>query len=119
MPMGESDKLQHLAAYKMLKLLAQADGTISAAEKQKLSEFTRKELGDVLELTFIDLEIERLKEPDTLEYFDRAAEQFYLHSNRDQRKAFILQAIHMVRTDQFLDPTENTMINRLFSAWLS
>ncbi len=117
--MGNAKKLQHLAAYKMLKLLAQADGIETAAEKEKLSEFTRKQLGDVLELSLIDLEIERLNDADALEYFDRAAEQFYLNSDREDRKAFILQAIHMVRADRTLDPTENTMINRLFSAWLS
>lgn len=117
--MADAEKNRNLAGYKMLKMLALADGTTSDAEKKRLCDFITSNFGNLLDITFIDLEIERVKPVDRGEYFDRAAEDFYMNSNKEQRKKFILEAIQMVRADNELAPLENEMINRLFTAWLS
>lgn len=107
------------AAYRMLKILSTLESEHGDHARAYLKEYTRRNLGTLLDEAFIDLELERTPAEDLYVVFDEAADQFYIHSDRKQRKAFIIEALHLVRADNQLNDKENAMINRLFDAWLS
>jgi hypothetical protein len=117
--MGDRETQQRIYGYRMLKLLALQAGSDHRETERMLSEYSQAGAGEILDLTFVDLELEALSPTDALEAFDRASEQFYLVSNREDRKAFLLEALRIVRADDHLNLQENIMISRLFTAWLS
>jgi len=117
--MGDRETQQKAYGYRMLKLLALQAGDTHEAAEHLLSDYSQASPGALLDLTMTDLELEALSVKDALEAFDRAAEQFYLHSDREERKAFLLEALRIVRADDRLTLQENIMVSRLFTAWLS
>jgi uncharacterized tellurite resistance protein B-like protein len=110
---------QKIQGYKMLKLLSMQSDCLTDAANSIVRDYIQPSHLTQEQLQQIDHEIECTNPADTIELFDRAAEQFYLHSDKNSRKAFILVAIQVVRADDKLNLSENQMISRLFIAWLS
>jgi uncharacterized tellurite resistance protein B-like protein len=108
------------AGYKMLLILANADGEHETIESDVIKEY----LGDEFEAAFsklvIDAEISRysaLSHAQLLQEFDFAMQVFYRNSTKAERAAFLQYAMNLIKVDDNISREENEFIDHLFDAW--
>lgn len=108
------------AGYKMLLILANADGEHETLE----SEVIKAYLGDEFEAAFsklvIQAEISRysaLTHSQLLQEFDFAMHAFYSHSSKAERAAFLQYAMNLIKADANISREENEFIDHLFDSW--
>lgn len=106
--------------YKMLLILANADGEHEKLESEVIKSF----LGDEFEAAFsrlvIDAEISRysaLSHSQLMQEFDMAMHAFYRNSNKTERAAFLQCAMNLIKADAIISREENEFIDHLFEAW--
>jgi len=108
------------AGYKMLLILANADGEHETLE----SEIIKTYLGDEFEAAFsklvIEAEISRysaLNHTQLVQEFDFAMHSFYRNSSKAERTAFLQYAMNLIKADATISREENEFIDHLFEAW--
>ncbi|MFM7586680.1 MAG: TerB family tellurite resistance protein [Bacteroidota bacterium] len=108
------------AGYKMLMILAIADGTHLGSEKKQIINF----LGDYFDPEFLEaaihseqIRLESLHKDDLMLEFRDAMNQFYRQSTPEERTRFLQQAVDLVTADEQVSPEENLFLNRLFELW--
>jgi uncharacterized tellurite resistance protein B-like protein len=108
------------AGYKMLLILAHADGEHQILE----SEVIKAYLGDEFEAAFsklvIEAEISRysvLSHSQLVQEFDSAMHCFYRNSSKAERAAFLQYAMNLIKADANITREENEFIDHLFEAW--
>jgi uncharacterized tellurite resistance protein B-like protein len=108
------------AGYKMLLILANADGEHETLE----SNIIKTSLGDEFEAAFsklvIEAEISRysaLNHSQLLQEFDYAMHEFYRNSSKTERAAFLQYAMNLIKANANITREENEFIDHLFEAW--
>lgn len=108
------------SGYKMLLILANADGEHENLE----SEVIKTYLGDEFEAAFsklvIEAEISRyaaMSHSQLILEFDAAMHSFYRHSTKAERASFLQYAMNLIKADATISREENQFIDHLFEAW--
>jgi uncharacterized tellurite resistance protein B-like protein len=108
------------AGYKMLMILAQADGEHLQPESTVIQEY----LGPNFELAFsqkvIAAENNRLaalSHAQRYEEFSEAMNHYYRYSKPEERTAFLQYAMNLIKADAHISQDENAFIDLLFESW--
>lgn len=114
----EERKLNLAAAgYHMLQLLAVIDGSFSADEDKIIRKYLTKTFPFPVSLDAEMDIISGLRPEEYFNHFNKAMDDFYLDSTKDDRDKFLDFAVKLVKADNNISREENLFIDTLFSKW--
>jgi uncharacterized tellurite resistance protein B-like protein len=104
------------AGYHMLLILSAIDGNLHGKEELIIKQFL-EENKDFQNAALETEIISELKSEDYPLHFNKAMNEFYMDSTREQRNHFLNLATRLVIADKKISPRENLFLNELYSAW--
>lgn len=114
----EERKLNLAAAgYHMLQVLAAIDGSFSADEDKIIRKYLVKTYPFTVNLDAEMEIISGLKPEEYFSHFNKAMDDFYMDSTKEDRDKFLDFAVKLISADKAISREENIFIDTLFSKW--
>lgn len=108
------------SGYKMLMILAHADGEHLPLESDVIHEYLGVEFDAAFSQSVIEVEAHRLNQlnhEQLLAEFDVAMHAFYRQSTREERARFLQLSMNVIKADANISEEENDYIDHLFEHW--
>ncbi len=114
----EERKLNLAAAgYHMLQVLAAIDGSFSAEEDKIIRKYLVKTFPFTVNLDAEMDIISGLRPEEYFNHFNKAMDDFYMDSTKEDRDKFLDFAVKLIKADNAISREENIFIDTLFSKW--
>lgn len=114
----EERKLNLAAAgYHMLQILSAVDGTFNADEDKVIRKYLNKTFPLPVNLDYEMEVISSLKPEDYFNHFNKAMDDFFLDSTKEERDKFLDLAVKLIKADKSITREENIFIDTLFTKW--
>jgi len=106
-----------VAGYHMLMILSAVDGIFNGEEEKVIREYMDENYGGLLDHEHETGVVTAIPAEDYAIHFNNAMNDFYIHSDKNERIHFLDMATRLVAADKKISSKENLFLNELFNAW--
>ena len=105
------------AGYHMLVILSSVDGKLNGKEDEIIRGYVAENYKEPVDFEMELKILQNIPAEDYPVHFNNAMNQFYMHSDKDERNHFLDLATKLVIADKTISPKENLFLNELYYAW--